>query len=89
MRSKVEGLALRSRVEGFVEGFLASKLKKFEAFLAGVERTAEEAAPPQEEGEPAPKEDLPPSPPAEPSPPLPASHWAAAADGGPLEHGYP
>jgi len=30
---------------GFVEGFLASKLEKFEAFLAGVERTAEEAAP--------------------------------------------
>ena len=30
---------------GFVDEFLASKLKKFEAFLAGVERTAEEAAP--------------------------------------------
>jgi len=31
--------------EGFVQGFLASKLEKFEAFLAGVERTVEEAAP--------------------------------------------
>ena len=30
---------------GFVRGFLASKLEKFEAFLAGVERTVEEAAP--------------------------------------------
>ena len=31
--------------DGFVRDFLASKLRKFEAFLAGVERTVEEAAP--------------------------------------------
>ena len=31
--------------EGFVRGFLTSKLEKFEAFLAGLERTAEEGAP--------------------------------------------
>jgi len=31
--------------EGFVEGFLASKLQKFETFLANLELTAEEAAP--------------------------------------------
>ena len=31
--------------EGFVAGFLAKKLERFEEFLAGVERNAEEAAP--------------------------------------------